>query len=329
MKKKVNLWSILSLVCIVLGIFSLTRVFSEWTHHTGSGKSIALHVVSAVLWFAFYWVFSQKQKKAGSGEIPPSELAAAIQKKLAMPYKLLPDKVPSDALMRFFRRTRKEMAGKEFTPVLVPADEALDRHLECLSREGALPTPETALAAAPSDGKAVLERRWREVYAAEAETPEVPQTILGEIAGGKEQIHFQCCKTEEGDPKEVLMLRLPTGEGWRAPAFVPVGGTGGMPETDELLAVCKYWFDKYRAVPAAVGYGALEFVLPKVLDREEVMEAAKEHFAFCPDRVRKDTVSGTIGEVADGLWQSTLWHFRWYEEEPGVPAEEDEASREL
>lgn len=314
-KKNTSIWGILSVVCVLLGIFSLSRVFSEWTHHTGNGRSIALHVGSAVLWFALFYIIGHKRKKDGEGEIPPSETAASIQKKLALPYKLLPDKVPPDALMRFFRRTKKEAKGQGFTPVLVPVSEELDRYLDSLGTEGTLPAADTALAVSPTDGKAILERRWQAAFAAEAETPEVPQTILGEIEGSSEQIHFLSCLAEE-KPVETLMLRLPTEEGWKAPAYIPVGGGGAMPETAELLAVCKYWYDKYRAVPAALGYNTMEFVLPKVIDREEAMAVAKEHFAFCPDRVRRDTASGTIGEVADGLWQSTLWHFRWYEEDP-------------
>ena len=129
MKKKPNLWSLLTAVCVVLGIFSLSRTFSELTHHNGTPKSIALHVISGVLWLAIAWVISRRRQKNGEGEIPPTELASSIQKKLALPYKLVPDKVPPDALMRFFRRTRKEARG-QFTPVLVPVEEALDRMLD-------------------------------------------------------------------------------------------------------------------------------------------------------------------------------------------------------
>ena len=314
MKKKGSIWSVVSVVCLLLGIFSLTRAFSGLTHHTASGKSLALHIGSAVLWFVISFLISRRQKKEGVGEIPPSELASSIQKKLAIPYKLLPDKVPPDALMRFFRRTAKEIRGQGFTPVLVPVDEALDRWLDTAEKPSDS-GGEADLSAPPENGKAILERRWQEAFASEAETPEVPQTVLGEITGGKEQVHFLSCQTEDGASRETLMLRLPTGEAWRAVSWIPVGGSRGMPDNDEVLAVCKYWYDKYKAAPAAIGYGTLEFILPKVIDQEEAMAVAKEHFAFCPDRVRRDTESGTIGEVADCLWQSTLWHFRWYEED--------------
>ena len=166
MKKKPNLWSLLTAVCVVLGIFSLSRTFSELTHHTGTGKSIALHVVSGVLWLAIAWVISRRRQKNGEGEIPPTELASSIQKKLALPYKLVPDKVPPDALMRFFRRTRKEAKG-QFTPILVPVEEALDRMLD---GRAALPAPEDAQA---EDGKAILDRRWRGVRR-EAESADNP-----------------------------------------------------------------------------------------------------------------------------------------------------------
>ena len=311
MKKKSSIWSILSVVFVLLGIFSMSRAFSELMHHTGNGKRLVLHVFSAVLWLIIAYLISRRQKKEGEGEIPPSELASSIQKKLALPYKLLPDKVPPDALMRFFRRTVKETKGQGFTPILVPAEEALDRMLEGLTEEGGI-SAETALAAQPSDGKAILDRRWRALFATDEEAQDPPAELLGELSGSKEQIHFLSCKTAEGAPKEVLMLRLPTDQPWQAPAYIPAGGQNGMPDTGELLAVCKYWYDKYRAAPAAMGCNTMEFVLPKVIPQDQAMDVAKEHFAFCPDRVLRDTESKTIGEVADGLWQSTLWYFRWY-----------------
>ena len=311
MKKKPNLWGLLTAVCVVLGIFSLSRTFSELTHHNGTPKSIALHVGSGVLWLAIAWVISRRRQKNGEGEIPPTELASSIQKKLALPYKLLPDKVPPDALMRFFRRTRKEARG-QFTPVLVPVEEALDRMLD---GRAALPAPD---APQPEDGKAILDRRWRALFETEAEAENPPAELLGEMAGSREQVHFLSCQKEDGAPLETLMLRLPVTEGWQAPAFIPAGGEGGMPATGELLAVCGYWYEKYRAVPAAMGHNSMEFVIPKVIPREEAMEAAKEHYAFCPDRVRRDTKSGTIGELADGLWQSTVWYFKWYGEDAPV-----------
>lgn len=309
MKKNSKLLTILTMAAFLLGLFTLGRTFSELTHHTGTAKSVSLHLVSAVLWFAVAWFISQRQKRGEREDIPPTELALSIQKKLALPYKLLPDKVPPDTLMRFFRRTRKEVAPQGFTPLLVPVSKALD---DCLdAAPPAPPADETALAADPTQGKAILERRWQEAFAAQAETPEVPQTVLGEIAGGKEQVHFLSCKSAQGAPREALLFRLPTSEGWRAPAYLPFGGSGSMPGTEELLAVCKYWYDKYRAVPAAMGYGTMEFILPKAVEKERAMEAAKEHFAFCPPRVLRDTASGTIGELADVLWQSSLWYFRW------------------
>ena len=323
MKKKPNLWGLLTAVCVVLGIFSLSRTFSELTHHSGTPKSIALHVASGVLWLAIAWVISRRRQKKGEGEIPPTELASSIQKKLALPYKLLPDKVPPDALMRFFRRTRKEARG-QFTPILVPVEEALDRILD---GRAALPTPEEARA---EDGKAILDRRWRGLFASEAEAEDPPAELLGEMAGNQEQIHFLSCQ-KDGAPLETLMLRLPVTEGWQAPAYIPVGGEYGMPDTGDLLAVCKYWYEKYRAVPAAIGHNSMEFVLPKVIDREQAMDVAKEHYAFCPDRVRRDTKTGTIGEVADSLWQSTVWYFKWYGEErqvtEAIPQPTEESSQ--
>ena len=79
-----------------------------------------------------------------------------------------------------------------------------------------------------------------------------------------------------------------------------------------MMEVCRYWYEKYGAVPAVVSHDTLEFVIEKPIDNEEqAWELAKEHYAFCPDRVDQGTNTGTIGEVADCLSKSTVWYFWW------------------
>lgn len=44
---------------------------------------------------------------------------------------------------------------------------------------------------------------------------------------------------------------------------------------------------------------------------QTISDTAKEHWAFCPDRVDQCTVTGTLGEVADCLRKSSVWYFCW------------------
>ncbi|MCI9242614.1 MAG: DUF4253 domain-containing protein, partial [Lawsonibacter sp.] len=77
----------------------------------------------------------------------------------------------------------------------------------------------------------------------------------------------------------------------------------------EHMAVAKYWFEKYGAVPALAAHGVAEYVLPAPIPRERAMEAALEHYGYCADIV--DQIFETVGALADGLPQSTVWYFWW------------------
>ena len=53
----------------------------------------------------------------------------------------------------------------------------------------------------------------------------------------------------------------------------------------------------------------LEFELPTPISKERAMEVAVEQYGFCPDLDQNE--DGSIGSLADVLWQSTVWYFWW------------------
>ena len=44
---------------------------------------------------------------------------------------------------------------------------------------------------------------------------------------------------------------------------------------------------------------------------QKIMEAAVEQYGFCPDIVDQEQEDPTVGNLADVLWQSTVWYFWW------------------
>ena len=58
-----------------------------------------------------------------------------------------------------------------------------------------------------------------------------------------------------------------------------------------------------------IAHGVAEYVLPAPIPRERAMEAALEHYGYCADIV--DQIFETVGALADGLPQSTVWYFWW------------------
>lgn len=65
---------------------------------------------------------------------------------------------------------------------------------------------------------------------------------------------------------------------------------GRSPAAEDMIAVCKYWYERYGA---------------------NSLEAAKERYAFCTDQVDQGTRTYTISEMAAGLAYFTVWYFWW------------------
>ena len=93
--------------------------------------------------------------------------------------------------------------------------------------------------------------------------------------------------------------------------YLPFGGWNECPNTPELMAVAKYWFEQHGAVPAAMSHDELEFRLPAPVPEEKAMDAAVELYGFCPDVIDQGPEDATVGALADVLRQSTVWYFWW------------------
>ncbi|WP_338125829.1 DUF4253 domain-containing protein [Pseudoflavonifractor phocaeensis] len=93
--------------------------------------------------------------------------------------------------------------------------------------------------------------------------------------------------------------------------YLPFGDWNECPDTQSLMAVAKYWFEQYGAVPAVMTHDELEFLLPTPVSQEKAMDAAVEQYGFCPDVIDQGPEEATVGALADVLRQSTVWYFWW------------------
>ena len=113
---------------------------------------------------------------------------------------------------------------------------------------------------------------------------------------------------------DVVLAQLPTANPWETFVWLPVGGLNGAPSTNELISVSKYWNELCGAVPAVVGYGVVEYFIPRGKpDRQTAFTIAKGHFAICPERALCMTQSHTVSELADTLTKSCVWYLGWKE----------------
>ena len=88
------------------------------------------------------------------------------------------------------------------------------------------------------------------------------EEILGEMEGGYENCRFSSYWNSDNNMTYPLILaKIPVKHPWEIFAWLPFGGWNECPDTPELMAAAKYWFERHGAVPAAMSHDELEFLL--------------------------------------------------------------------
>ena len=256
--------------------------------------------------------------------LEPSELAEALMEYLDCECTYFPSMKDDDPIMSAYSYAKRESVKEGFVPVLIKADD--ETLLECLVMnadpkndadiyEFDLKTVteyrKKMLSTSVKDGKAVLqELTGQRKEEAEDDDMDWDEEILGEMEGGYENNRFSCYWDSDTDMTYPLILaKIPVKNPWEIFAYLPFGNWNDCPDTPDLMAAAKYWFEQYGAVPAAMSHDELEFLLPAPVPKEKAMDVAVELYGFCPDLDQNE--DGSIGSLADALWQSTVWYFWW------------------
>lgn len=249
------------------------------------------------------------------------ELTGKIAAYLDCPCQIFPPMEDSTPLMEAYQAALKEGKQQGFTPVLVTADDLLWETLCLNADEEESPSPQQAALARAQllesplpNGQELLaqwEADFREEW--EEEDPSWLEEIQGELADGEaiqSFVSFSDYSSQGTLP--VVLAKIPTREPWKIFAWLPMGGWNDCPDPVSMMAVCKYWYEAYGAVPAAMSHDVLEFSLECPLsDPEAAWKLAAEQYAFCPDRIEQAGEGASIGQLADTLLQSTVWFFWW------------------
>ena len=258
--------------------------------------------------------------------LEPSEVAQAIMEYLDCECTYFPSMKDDDPIMAAYGYAKRDSAQEGFVPVLIKADD--ETLLECLVmnadpkndadiyefdlktvteyRKKMLSTP-------VKDGKAVLEElTGQRKEEAEDDDMDWDEEILGEMEGGYENNRISCYWDSDTDMTHPLILaKIPVKNPWEIFAWLPFGNWNDCPDTPQLMASAKYWFERYGAVPAAMSHDELEFLLPAPVPKEKAMDAAVELYGFCPDVIDQGPEDATVGALADVLRQSTVWYLWW------------------
>ena len=150
-----------------------------------------------------------------------------------------------------------------------------------------------------------------------------PIEFLEKFQGQNEEIDYKFDDSEkynlelstlfdyDGNFKDdVILVKVPTEKPYEVLGYFGMGGYNECPFPAEQVAVAKYWYEKYGAVPAVITYDTIVFYVerpPQTL--EEAKKLAIEQYAFCYDLVEQ--CCGTFEKLVDGLYKNIQWYFWW------------------
>ena len=252
-----------------------------------------------------------------------ADLASAMMAYLDCPSTYFPPAEDDAAILRAWEDACIRGEEEGFVPVLVAVDDVLWQMLQMNSDESpvygsyefnagnAAQYRAEMLAQPLRDGKEVLDeltdllRDELESYGFDWEAD-----VVGEMGGGEASDQLMGHRDLlSGKTMPLILAEIPVDNPWEVFAYLPFGGWNYCPDTPELMAAAKHWYEQYGAVPAVVTGSTLEFVLPAPASDEQAMDLALEQSGFCPDLLLMGEM--TAGMLADSLRQSTVWFFWW------------------
>ena len=240
------------------------------------------------------------------GQYTIEEQAEQLKEYLGCPCTYFPPMADDQPILDAYRQARVRGEKEGFLPMLVAVDELL---LECL--EDADQVRAELLAAPLESGEEFLQKWLKEIKEELGEDePDYWEQLIGEVSDGEGIDRFLSLWDFDGKKTvPVVLAEIPIKNPWEVFAYLPFGGWNECPANEEHMAVAKYWFEKYGAIPALMTHDVLEYSLPAPVSQERAMEVAWEQFTYCSDIVEQGV--GTIGRLADGLTKSHYWYFWW------------------
>ena len=254
----------------------------------------------------------------------PSKLAKAMMKYLDCKCTYFPSMKDDDPITSAYNYAKRDGEYEGYVPVLIKIDDTL---MECFvmnsdpASDGNVCCEfnldkvslyrKKMLSSVLKDGNDVLNKYLND-RKSEAKDDEIDwdEEIVGTMKGGYENCRLSSYwKGETNMTYPLILAKIPVKNPWEVFAYLPFGGWNECPDTLDLMAIAKYRYEKYNAVPCTMSHDELEFMLAKPINKEEAIDVATEQYSFCPDIVEQQDKESTIGNLADVLWQSTVWYF--------------------
>jgi len=260
----------------------------------------------------FEKLFGKKKESAAPVQeavYEPSDMAKSMMERFSFPYRVFPEGTPYSAIMDEYDRKFEEGKSAGYIPMLVPVDDVLEEFWTSILEED-YNADEVISNASSEAGKEYLDKRYKEYR---EDSGESEDTFIGSFDGPGQEIYeyTAICKLRSNETVETIMVDVPVTEAWQAIARLPFGGWNECPGAHDMANICKYWFEKWGAVPVTISHDVMEMHVRGMISDEDALMLAKEHYAFTPDRVDQCTATYTLSEVAKCIQESSVWYFWW------------------
>lgn len=242
------------------------------------------------------------------GQFTVEEMVERMKRYLDCPCTYFPPAADDKPILDAYSQARKRGKKERFVPMLVVVDELLMECFEINSEDKTTAQVRQELLSAPlASGKELLQGWCRNVR---EDREEYWEELAGSTEDGEALTSFLSLRDFSGrGTVPVVLAEIPVSSPWEVFAYLPFGGWNDCPANEEHMAVAKYWFEEYGAVPALMTHDVLEYTLPASVPEDRAMDLALEQFAYCTDIVEQGVE--TIGRLADGLARSDVWYFWW------------------
>lgn len=248
------------------------------------------------------------------------DLTPELAKRFGFSYEIINWNTPPDEVVDRYKKAL-QLAPVEGYPVIFENDERVLAVLEALDEEidresllrqelpDGTPLPEELLL---PDGEKLLQEWYRWQNGEELREYDFDRELIAGNGSSEDtfvatEVCFRVLKNDD-----MIMLKIPVDAPWKVLAYFPLYGGEDCPDIPEIMAVGKYWYEKYRVVPAVFCCNILEFLAEDMLiSEEDAWQLAKEQQTFCGNTLDIVTESGMLGELADDLRKTRTWYFMW------------------
>ncbi len=233
---------------------------------------------------------------------------------------LLDEKMTSAEVTELYLNEREQGKASGYTPVILALDRRVREMVEINVSDVGTPEQFRGKILSDTEGGKELLDEWfaqlKEGYAEYgeddvfSESDEALDQSLQTIGKHGANMLWSVKDSAEAmiDGEGVYLVRVPTANPWEIAAWLPFCGWNECPNADDMVKICRHWYESCGAAPAFITGDIMMFRLDKpISDKQTAREISHQHAAFCSEFLG---MTGLDHQTAE-IMTSNIWNFWW------------------